>query len=88
MFARAHVTFAVNKSIVIPDSGIMKLQGSGQKSVFVLNSDNTVSSRVVTVGRHYEGQYEILSGLNEGEQVVVKGFSSLKSGSEVNVISK
>ena len=88
MFARAHVTFAVNKSIVIPDSGIMKLQGSGQKSVFVLNSDNTVSSRVVTVGRHYEGQYEILSGLSEGEQVVVKGFSSLKSGSEVNVISK
>lgn len=88
MFARALVTFAVNSSIVIPDSGVVKQQGSGQKSVYVLNADNTVSSRIVTLGRHQNGEYEILSGLNEGEQVVVKGISSLKDGAEVNVINK
>lgn len=88
MFARALVTFAVNSSIVIPDSGVVKQQGSGQKSVYVLNADNTVSSRIITLGRHQNGEYEILSGLNEGEQVVVKGISSLKDGAEVNVINK
>ena len=87
MFARARVTFAVNHSIVVPDIAIVKQQGSGQKSVFVLNSDNTVSSRVVTLGRHTGTDYEVLEGLAEGEKVVTKGHTALRNGSEVNVIN-
>ena len=87
MFARAKVTFAVNHSIVVPDIAIVKQQGSGQKSVFVLNGDNTVSSRVVTLGRHTGSDYEILEGLAEGEKVVSKGHTALRNGSEVNVIN-
>ena len=87
MFARARVTFAVNHSIVIPDIAIVKQQGSGQKSVFVLNGDNTVSSRIVTLGRHTGADYEVLEGLSEGEKVVTKGHTALRNGSEVNVIN-
>jgi len=87
MFARAKVTFAVNHSIVVPDIAIVKQQGSGQKSVFVLNGDNTVSSRVVTLGRHTGTDYEVLEGLSEGEKVVTKGQTALRNGSEVNVIN-
>jgi RND family efflux transporter MFP subunit len=87
MFARAKVTFAVNHSIVIPDIAIVKQQGSGQKTVFVLNGDNTVSSRIVTLGRHTGTDYEILEGLSEGEKVVTKGHTALRNGSEVNVIN-
>ena len=87
MFARARVTFAVNHSIVVPDIAIVKQQGSGQKSVFVLNGDNTVSSRIVTLGRHTGADYEILEGLSEGEKVVTKGHTALRNGSEVNVIN-
>lgn len=88
MFARALVTFAVNNSVVIPDTGVVKQQGSGQKSVFVLNADNTVSSRIVTLGKHFDSKYEVLSGLSEGEQVVTKGISALRNGAEVVVINK
>ena len=87
MFARARVTFAVNHSIVVPDISIVKQQGSGQKSVFVLNGDNTVSSRIVTLGRHIGTDYEVLEGLSEGEKVVTKGHTALRNGSEVNVIN-
>lgn len=87
MFARAKVTFAVNHSIVVPDIAVLKQQGSGQKSVFVLNGDNTVSSRIVTLGRHIGSEYEILEGLSEGEKVVTKGHTSLRNGSSVNVIN-
>lgn len=87
MFARARVTFATNHSIVIPDIAVVKQQGSGQKSVFVLNADNTVSSRVITLGKHQESEYEVLSGLSEGEKIVVKGHTALKEGSEVNIIN-
>lgn len=85
MYARATVNFGSNNSVVVEDSAIVKMQGSGVKSVFVLNSDNTVSSRVVTLGRHFGQNYEILSGLEEGELVVVKGNSTLKNGEKVEV---
>ena len=63
------------------------MQGAGQKSVFVLNeSDSTVSSRVITLGRHIGDQYEVLSGLNEGETVISRGHTALKDGDKVNVL--
>lgn len=86
MFARVKVTFNVNHSIVVPDRAIIKQQGSGQKSVFVLNPDNTVSSKVVILGKHFENYYEILSGLSAGDKVVVSGQSALKNGINVEVI--
>lgn len=86
MFSRVKVTFEVNHSIVVPDGAIIKQQGSGVRSVYVVNGDNTVSSAQVTLGRHFGGKYEILDGLNEGDQVVVKGQSALRNGSTVKIL--
>lgn len=86
MYAKANITFATNHSVVLPDIAVLKQQGSGQRSVFVVNEDGTVSSRVVSIGRHFDSNYEILDGIVEGEKVVIKGHSSLKNGSKVNVI--
>ena len=86
MYARVKVVFGVNRSIVVEDSAILKQQGSGQRSVFIVNDDNTVSSRIVTIGRRMGTQCEILSGLEEGERVVVKGNAALKDGATVEII--
>ena len=86
MYARVTVTFGVNSSIVLPDTAVLKQQGSGVRTVFVLNSDNTVEARIVTLGLHFDGNYEILSGLEEGETVIVTGNSSLNGGDKVEVI--
>ena len=83
MYAKVKVTFALNHSIVIPDVAVVKQQGSGVRSVYVVNGDNTVTSTQVTLGRHFGGQYEILEGLSEGDVVVVKGQSALRNGSTV-----
>ena len=85
MYARVNLNLGDNRSIVIPDQAVIKQQGSGQKYVFVIKDDNTVESRIVTLGRYFDNQYEILSGLNEGERVVVKGHSALRSGDKVEV---
>ena len=85
MYARVKVLFGVNHSVTVPDNCIVKQQGSAIRSVYVLQEDNTVSERVVTLGRHFEEEYEILSGLGEGEKIVVKGQTSLKNGDKVNV---
>lgn len=85
MYARVTVNFGSNHSIVVPDDCVVKQQGSGVRSVFLLQADNTVKEVVVTLGRHFGTEYEILSGIAEGDKVVVKGQSSLKNGSKVNV---
>ena len=85
MFARATINFGDNVSIVIPDQAAVKMQGAGTRQVFVLNQDNTVSVRVVTLGRHFDNKYEVLSGLADGDVIVVKGQSTLKAGDKVEV---
>lgn len=85
MYVRVTVNFGSNHSIVVPDDCVVKQQGSGVRSVFVLQADNTVKEIVVTLGRHFGTEYEILSGVAEGDKVVVKGQASLKNGSKVNV---
>ncbi len=86
MYARVTVLFGVNNSIVLPDAAVVKQQGSSVRTVFVLQNDNTVEARVVTLGVHFDSQYEILSGLEEGETVVVTGSSSLNGGDKVEVV--
>ena len=85
MYSRVTVNFGSNHSIVVPDDCVVKQQGSGVRSVFVLQNDDTVKEIVVTLGRHFGTEYEILSGIAEGDKVVVKGQASLKNGSKVNV---
>ena len=86
MYARVKVTFAVNRSIVVPDAAVQKQQGSGVRVVYVVGPDDTVDIVPVTPGRHIGKEYEILEGLGEGARVVVKGHSALRNGSKVAAI--
>lgn len=85
MYAKVEVNFGHSTNIVVPDAAVVRLQGSGQRNVFVVENGTAVQ-REVTLGRHFDGQYEILSGLTEGELVVVKGGSTLRNGSQVEII--
>ena len=85
MFARVKVEFGINNSVVVPEEAVVKMQGSGQRCVYILQPDNTVESSLVKLGRHIEGMYEILEGVSEGDVVAAKGSSSLKDGSKVEI---
>ncbi|MCQ2180247.1 MAG: efflux RND transporter periplasmic adaptor subunit [Bacteroidales bacterium] len=86
MYARVTLDFGATQNFAVPDAAIVKQQGSGQRSVYVYDGDTgTVLLRNVELGRHFDGKYEIVSGLDEGEQVVVKGQTALKSGIKVEV---
>ena len=52
-------------------------------NVYVINSNNELEERHVTVGAVGEKYAEILSGLQEGDIVVVSGIDGLKEGQKV-----
>ena len=85
MFARATVNFGTNNSVVIPDVAVVKQQGSGERFVYVLNDDGTVTYQKVVLGRRMGTEYEVLEGIADGAKVVVGGQIRLKDGIKVEV---
>ena len=85
MFARVTATFGVNHHVVVPDQAVVKQQGSGEHFIYVLQPDNTVKYTLVEVGKRLGNRYEIISGINEGVQIVTEGQVRLKDGIAVQV---
>jgi RND family efflux transporter MFP subunit len=85
MFARVKVNFGVNRNVVIPDVAVVKQQGSGERFVYVLNEDGTVTYQKVELGRRMGAEYEVLSGIADGAKVVTGGQIRLKDGVKVSV---
>ncbi len=88
MFARVKVIFGVDRHIVLPDQAIVKQEGTGQRFVYLVNEDHTVSYIPVGIGRHMGAEYEVTEGIPEGATVVVKGQAALRDGVKVNILSK
>ncbi|MBP3203425.1 MAG: efflux RND transporter periplasmic adaptor subunit [Bacteroidales bacterium] len=86
MYARVVVNFGTRRLVMVPDQSLVKQEGTGTRFIYVLKADGTVSYLPVTVGRHIGTEYEILSGLEDGATVVVKGQAALKDGIKVNAL--
>lgn len=85
MFARVTVDFGSIDRIMVPDRAIVKQSGSGDRYVYVY-SDGKVSYNKVELGRRLGDKYELVSGVDNGAQVVVTGQSRLNNGMEVDIV--
>ena len=85
MFTRVTVNFGSNTNVVIPDVAVVKQQGSGERFVYILNEDGTVTYQKVELGRRMGAEYEVLSGVPDGAKVVTGGQIRLKDGIKVSV---
>jgi RND family efflux transporter MFP subunit len=82
MFGRAVFPIGSRKAVSVPQAA---LQERGQLvSVFVVE-DGTARNRLITVGRRFGDRAEVLSGLTQGEKVVVPVPVSLVDGARVEV---
>jgi len=68
-------------AIVVPQRAVSELQGSYQ--VAVVDGDNKVAIRTVTVGDRVGSDWVIPDGLKPGEKVVVEGVQKVRPGTQV-----
>jgi multidrug efflux system membrane fusion protein len=59
----------------------------GKQIIYVLKGD-TVEQRAVTVGLSDNDRVEILSGVVQGDKVVIAGQGNLTDGAKVEVVSQ
>lgn len=88
MFARVKFNYGTQKHIVVPDKAIVKMQGSGKRFVYVYQDNGTVAYTEVELGMRLGDRYEILSGLNDGDRVVIAGQSKISDGAKVKLMEK
>lgn len=85
MFARVNIDFGNVNRVVVPDQAVVKRSGSGDRFVYVYK-DGKVSFNQVQLGRHMDTSYELISGVENGAEVVIAGQSRLKDGVEVKLV--
>jgi RND family efflux transporter MFP subunit len=81
MFANVELDVEAREGIVIPDSALM--DSGTRKLVFVETAPGKFAPKEVTVGVRGDGKAQILSGVAEGERVVVKANFLLDSESRL-----
>jgi len=82
MFGRATFSTGKSKGIFVPESAIWR-EGS-LEGVFVVEGD-TAFKRIITTGRKIGNWVEVLTGLDDGELVIINGTEKLKDGVKVRI---
>jgi membrane fusion protein (multidrug efflux system) len=70
------------RALLVPQRAVSELQGGYQ--VAILDGDNKVAIRSVTVGPQVDRRWVIASGLNPGDRVVAEGVQKVRTGIRVN----
>ena len=76
------VTSMQHDALLVPQRAVSELQGGYQ--VAVVDRDDKVRIRTVTVGDRVGTQWIIANGLNRGERVVAEGVQKVREGMKVN----
>jgi RND family efflux transporter MFP subunit len=83
LYAEADLQFDRKDNIpAVPMQALSRRED--KNAVFVVGADGTLEQRTVQVGIQTASDAEIVSGLSEGEQVVISDRSGLKAGEKVN----
>ena len=84
MFGRVKLELGSANHVVVPDRAVVKQPGSANQYVYVVH-DGKVSYNLVEIGQRLGNAYELLSGVEPGDTVVVTGQTKLADGIAVEI---
>jgi RND family efflux transporter MFP subunit len=78
--------YTKDSAICLPSRLILK-NSKGETFLKLVDDNNSVIIKNIVLGRNYQSEVEILSGVDEGVLIVDEGRSTVLEGQEVEVIS-
>ena len=84
MFAKADIVLDSHVGVIVIPKEIIVSNQRG-KSVFVVDNGTAVEKRI-TIGFDTQTKAEVLTGLQVGDQMVTKGFETLRNRSKVKIV--
>ena len=79
------MNFGAYENPVVPEQALVKITGSPDRYVYLVQGDKVVYTKVI-LGRRLENGYEVLSGIKDGDQVAVTSLIKLKNGSNIIIV--
>jgi multidrug efflux pump subunit AcrA (membrane-fusion protein) len=78
----AIIAETIQNTVIVPASALLNSDTGGQK-VMVIGSDSVAHERMVTLGVRQGERVQIVSGVQEGDQVVTSGGLGLEDKAKV-----
>jgi len=86
MFVRAVIIEGVKEqAILVPQQGISR-NPKGEPVALIVDADNKVQQRMLTLDRAIGNKWLVSSGLNPGDRVIVEGVQKVRPGASVKVV--
>ena len=83
LFTKARVIISNTQELLVPQRAATR-QPDTSLSVMVVNAENKVEARTITIAGSYGDQYIVTSGVAAGDKVIVAGYQKVKPGAQVN----
>jgi RND family efflux transporter MFP subunit len=84
MYASVEIPLHHEAQVLTIPIQAVQTSGNGQGTALVVNAENRIERRAVTLGLESANDYEVISGLREGERVVYGEQSQFKEGELVS----
>ena len=84
MFARVELNFGTLDHVVVPDLAVIKQPGTNTRYVFTVEN-GVARRRELELGRLMGDNFEVISGIEPGMQVVIAGQSRLLDQTQVRI---
>jgi RND family efflux transporter MFP subunit len=84
MFARVEINYGTLDRVVVPDLAVIKQSGTNTRYVFTVE-DGLARRRELQLGRLIGDNFEVISGIEAGAQVVIAGQSRLLDQTAVRI---
>lgn len=85
MFARIELTMGKKSANLVPSLAVLKQTGTNDRYVFIYK-DGKAIRKIVQIGRLYDDQIEVKSGIDPGENLIISGQRRLLDGTPVEVV--
>ena len=85
MLLNISVLLQVENILQLPESSIIPIE---DKHYVFIENDGKAVRKAIKIGRRHPGVVEVVSGLVEGEKVVVEGALKLRDGSAISIIGQ
>ncbi len=87
MFVRTVLKEGINeKAILIPQQGVSR-DHKGNPVAMIVNAENKVGLRILTLDRAMGNKWLISAGLASGDRVIVEGIKMLRPGASVKAVT-
>ena len=81
LYGKARFSVGQKQAVQVPQKAI--LQRGQLVGVFIVDPSDVVRLRLIQAGKTYGDRTEVLSGINDGDRIIVEGLEKVKEGDRV-----